>query len=186
MHVCMYVCIYTCIYIYIYIYIVYTYIISLLPGPEDARVAVAYLRWLEAYYYVYCYGRVPKFHRVSLGRDLGTLKSDIVSKKHPQLIYPRQEDVPRNPKSYPHSRLQGLPRWKKTTENTRKQRLAWRQESGVGISFWLLAIIMCITTSNTTSITIVTTIITPMYHYLYVITSVYYYFIMLLSLLLLL
>ena len=33
-----------------------------------------------------CYGRFPKFHRVFLGRDPGTLKSDIVSKKHPQLI----------------------------------------------------------------------------------------------------
>ena len=31
-------------------------------------------------------GRFPKFHRVFLGRDPGTLKSDIVSKKHPQLI----------------------------------------------------------------------------------------------------
>ena len=27
------------------------------------------------------YGRFPKFHRVFLGRDPGTLKSDIVSKK---------------------------------------------------------------------------------------------------------
>ena len=35
---------------------------------------------------VYKYGRFPKFHRVLLGRDPGTLKSDIVSKKHPQLI----------------------------------------------------------------------------------------------------
>ena len=32
------------------------------------------------------YGRFPKFHRVFLGRDPGTLKSDIMSKKHPQLI----------------------------------------------------------------------------------------------------
>ena len=32
------------------------------------------------------YGRFPKFHRAFLGRDPGTLKSDIVSKKHPQLI----------------------------------------------------------------------------------------------------
>ena len=32
------------------------------------------------------YGRFPKFHRVLLGREPGTLKSDIVSKKHPQLI----------------------------------------------------------------------------------------------------
>ena len=31
------------------------------------------------------YVRFPKFHRVFLGRDPGTLKSDIVSKKHPQL-----------------------------------------------------------------------------------------------------
>ena len=32
------------------------------------------------------YGRFPKFNRVCLGRDPGTLKSDIVSKEHPQLI----------------------------------------------------------------------------------------------------
>ena len=32
------------------------------------------------------YGRFPKFHRIFFGRDPGTLKSDIVSKKHPQLI----------------------------------------------------------------------------------------------------
>ena len=32
------------------------------------------------------YGRFPKCHRVFSGRDPGTLKSDIVSKKHPQLI----------------------------------------------------------------------------------------------------
>ena len=31
------------------------------------------------------YSRFPKFHRVLLGRDPGTLKSIIVSKKHPQL-----------------------------------------------------------------------------------------------------
>ena len=31
-------------------------------------------------------GRFPKFHRVFLGRDPGTLKSDIASKKHQQLI----------------------------------------------------------------------------------------------------
>ena len=31
------------------------------------------------------YGRFPKFHRVFLGRDPGTLKSDIASKKHPQV-----------------------------------------------------------------------------------------------------
>ena len=32
------------------------------------------------------YGRFPKFHCVFLGRDPGTLKSDIVSKEHPQSI----------------------------------------------------------------------------------------------------
>ena len=31
------------------------------------------------------YSRFPKFHRAFLGRDSGTLKSDIVSKKHPRL-----------------------------------------------------------------------------------------------------
>ena len=36
----------------------------------------------------YTYGRFPKFHRVFLGRDPGTLKFDIVSKKHPRLICP--------------------------------------------------------------------------------------------------
>ena len=32
------------------------------------------------------HGRFPKFHRVCFGRDPGTLKSDIVPKKHPQLF----------------------------------------------------------------------------------------------------
>ena len=32
------------------------------------------------------YGRFPKYHNVFLGRDLGTLKSDIVSNKYAQLI----------------------------------------------------------------------------------------------------
>ena len=32
------------------------------------------------------HGRFPKFHRVFLCRDPGTLKSDIVSQKSPQLI----------------------------------------------------------------------------------------------------
>ena len=34
----------------------------------------------------HCYGRFSKFHRAFLGRDPGSLKSDIVSKKHPQWI----------------------------------------------------------------------------------------------------
>ena len=55
-------------YIYIYIYI---YILSAKPcrAMEEGQ----------------C-GRFPKFHRVFLGRDPGTLKSDIVPKKHPQAI----------------------------------------------------------------------------------------------------
>ena len=35
---------------------------------------------------IHVYSRFPKFNRVILGRDPGTLKSDIVSNKHPQLI----------------------------------------------------------------------------------------------------
>ena len=38
----------------------------------------------------------------------------------------------RNPKSYPHPRLQDFPRRKKRPNNTGKQRIAWRQESGGG------------------------------------------------------
>ena len=34
----------------------------------------------------YWCGRFPKFHSVLFGRDPGTLKSDSVPKKHPQLI----------------------------------------------------------------------------------------------------
>ena len=36
--------------------------------------------------YIISYCRFPKFHRVFSGRDPGTLKSDIVSNKHPRLI----------------------------------------------------------------------------------------------------
>ena len=79
MYMC--VCIYICIYIYIYI-ITYIYIYihthwqrggprirtvgAPQSGPQDPKV----------------YGRFPKFHRVFLGRDPGTLKSDIVSNKN--------------------------------------------------------------------------------------------------------
>ena len=55
-------------YIYIYIHIckyIYIYIFPLPPHPPPSPP----------------HGRFPKFHRVLLGRDPGTLKSDIVSKK---------------------------------------------------------------------------------------------------------
>ena len=41
------------------------------------------MSYIHTYIYIYicvCYGRFPKSHRVFLGRDPGTLKSDIVSK----------------------------------------------------------------------------------------------------------
>ena len=63
-------------YIYIYIYI---YICPLDARLNDPRADLAVLLGWH-------YGRFPKFDRVCLGRDPGTLKSDIVSKKHPQLI----------------------------------------------------------------------------------------------------
>ena len=37
----------------------------------------------------------------------------------------------RNLEIYPRLRLQGPPRWKRTQKCTGKQRIAWRQESGV-------------------------------------------------------
>ena len=37
--------------------------------------------WAGARYALSAYGRFPKFHRISFGRDPGTLKSDIVSTK---------------------------------------------------------------------------------------------------------
>ena len=42
---------------------------------------------------------------------------------------------PRSPKSYPHPRLQGFPTWKRTPQDTGKERIAWRQESGGGDKF---------------------------------------------------
>ena len=75
MYVCMYVYIY--MYIYIYIYILHIYAFSTKFGLPSGERGVTPEK---------CYGRFPKFHRVVLGRDPGTLKSDIVSKKHPQLI----------------------------------------------------------------------------------------------------
>ena len=69
---------YTNVYIYIYIYTyierdIYIYISLMFRALLKRRL----LTW---------YGRFPKCHRVFLGRDPGTLKFDIVSKKHPQLI----------------------------------------------------------------------------------------------------
>ena len=56
---------YICIYIYIYVYMVECYMV----GSTNSYT-----------WFLYPYGRFPKFHRVFLGRDPGTLKSDIVSK----------------------------------------------------------------------------------------------------------
>ena len=75
-HTHMYVYVYIYIYIHIHMY-VYIYI---------------YITVLLSYNTMLCnvmqhnmtYSRFPKFHRAFLGRDSGTLKSDIVSKKHPQ------------------------------------------------------------------------------------------------------
>ena len=70
-----------------YIYI-YTHIINVMSNINVDSIIVtpgmAHLRFLVGKP-PEC-GRFPKFHRVFLGRDPGTLKSDIVSKKHPQLI----------------------------------------------------------------------------------------------------
>ena len=54
-----------------------------LGQPQALEGVQVRLRRLENYY-----GRFPKFHRAFLGQDPGTLKSDIVSKEHPQLICP--------------------------------------------------------------------------------------------------
>ena len=43
---------------------------------------------------------------------------------------------PRNPKSYPHPRLQDFPRWKKTLQNTENEERPGGRNWGVGISFW--------------------------------------------------
>ena len=47
---------------------------------------IAYTILVDTILHSMMYGRFPKFHRVFFGRDPGTFKSDIVSKKHPQLI----------------------------------------------------------------------------------------------------
>ena len=58
--------------------------------PPDMRLALETLSCMVRPVLGWCrlggarHGRFPKFHRVFLGRDPGTLKSDIVSKKHPQ------------------------------------------------------------------------------------------------------
>ena len=66
--------------IYIYVYI---YICMATCAERDFRVErlreVAAPPWGKSA--PRGYGRFPKFHRVFLGRDPGTLKSDIVSKK---------------------------------------------------------------------------------------------------------
>ena len=75
---CIYIYIYThihlhkCKYVYIYIYIYDNIYIYWHDGREFSSGCRC--------------GRFPKFHRVFGGRDSGTLKSDIVSNKHPQLV----------------------------------------------------------------------------------------------------
>ena len=63
-------------------------LLSAARGPTS--LGFASLTLFTLMFHVHClpylYGRFPKFHRVLFGRDPGTLKSDIVSKKHPQLI----------------------------------------------------------------------------------------------------
>ena len=72
---------YTYIYIYIYIYI-HLHVLNLVFSCVTFDPALG-LRGGEllAYCLSFVYGRFPKFHRVFLGRDPGTLKSDIVSNK---------------------------------------------------------------------------------------------------------
>ena len=60
-------------------------------GSEGARYIYIYIYiymfYLFIYLFVYIHGRFPKFHRVFLGRDPGTLKSDHRVKKTSTLIY---------------------------------------------------------------------------------------------------
>ena len=86
------------LYIYIYIYILYMY--TPIHVYIYIYIYIYYYTYIYAYTYTYIYiyiyiyigppdpwnkyGRFPTFHIVFSGRDPGTLKSDIVSKKHPQ------------------------------------------------------------------------------------------------------
>ena len=73
----MYVNVYLCIYMYIHIYVyihIYTHISHAGDRAKGAHAWRDHLRTST-------FGRFPKFHRVSFGRDPGTLKSDIVSTK---------------------------------------------------------------------------------------------------------
>ena len=76
-HTELYTAIHVCIYIYICIICIYIYIYR-----ERERVQYSVTTWAlaedAADRALSLYGRFPKFHRVSLGRDPGTLKSDIV------------------------------------------------------------------------------------------------------------
>ena len=71
-----------------YVYVLYIYIYISVPRPafQKPQPAVLASVCLSESACVRVFGRFPKFHRVFWGRDPGTLKSDIVSKKHPQLI----------------------------------------------------------------------------------------------------
>ena len=74
-------CIHVCVYIYIYIHT-----ISRVRSVFNRSCSELLSSGPWGFEFVHAYGRFPKFHRVFWGRDPGTLKSDIVSKKHPQLI----------------------------------------------------------------------------------------------------
>ena len=88
----MYIYIYKYIHIYIYIYVcvslslflslsLYTYIYIYIYIYTCVNIYIYICIHVYIYIYIYIYGRFPKLHRVFLGRDPGTFKSDIVSTK---------------------------------------------------------------------------------------------------------
>ena len=77
---------YVCVYIYIYIYIHELYVIAAGVGSAEASATRRMAERPNNNDNKHVYGRFPKFHLAFLGRDSGTLKSDIVSNKQPQLI----------------------------------------------------------------------------------------------------
>ena len=78
-YIYIYVCIYICMYIHTYTYFGELVIIS--SGVEQWLFARALVECIDIYHTVDFRNFIVFF-----GRDPGTLKSDIVSKKHPQLI----------------------------------------------------------------------------------------------------
>ena len=132
---------YTCIYIYIYIQIyIHTYIHTYIYKQREKQID----RERE---YIYIYRereRCLKYVIITIITSVPLLTVDARQSGGPSPRVrggERDAKLPhdRNPKSYPHPRLQDFTRWKKHRKAQDHEEQPGGRNPGMGISFWLLA-----------------------------------------------